>query len=79
MSFEMLSHLAGRRDRVGLFKLAKGGGRRRQGQQSNFIFENDKNIWGWQKHFKEIKHSKDGKTKKIPEPWNSEEIVKGLK
>ena len=49
------------------------------GQQSNFIFENDKNIWGRQKHFKEIKHSKDGKTKKIPELQNNEEVVKDLK
>ena len=32
------------------------------GQQSNFIFENDKNIWGRQKYLKEINHFKNGKT-----------------
>ena len=49
------------------------------GQQSNFIFEPDKNILGRQKHLREIKYAKDVKTSDEHQRFQGYKMMKKTK
>ena len=51
----------------------------RDGQQSNFIFEPDKNILGRQKHLREIKYAKDVKTSDEHQRFQGYKMMKKTK